>query len=62
LQFEEQRDFPYKQVQFQKSLLTGLPITTTDTTQMQSQLGEISGQIAGLASLYKTLQGLGQTK
>jgi hypothetical protein len=62
LQFEEQRDFPYKQVQFQKSLLTGLPITTTDTTQMQSQLGQISGQIAGLASLYKTLQGLGQTK
>lgn len=60
-QFEEQRDFPYKQVQFQKSLLTGLPITTTDTTQMQSQLGQISGQIAGLASLYKTLQGLGQT-
>jgi len=62
LQFEEQRDFPYKQVQFQKSLLTGLPITTTDTTQMQSQLGQISGQIAGLASLYKTLEGLGQTK
>ena len=62
LQFEEQRDFPYKQVQFQKSLLTGLPITTTDTTQLQSQLGEISGQVAGLVSLYKTLQGLGQTK
>jgi len=62
LQFEEQRDFPYKQVQFQKSLLTGLPITTTDTTQLQSQLAEISGQVAGLVSLYKTLQGLGQTK
>jgi hypothetical protein len=61
-QFEEQRDFPYKQVQFQKSLLTGLPITTTDTTQMQSQLGQISGQIAGLASLYQLLAGLGQTK
>ena len=62
LQFEEQRDFPYKQVQFQKSLLTGLPITTTDTTQMQSQIGQISEQIAGLVSLYKTLEGLGQTK
>lgn len=61
-QFEEQRDYPFKQVQFQKSLLTGLPITTTDTTQLQSQIGEISGQIAGLASLYKTLQGLGQAK
>jgi len=59
-QFEEQRDFPYKQVQFQKSLLTGLPITTSDTTDMQSQIGTISNQISGLASLYKTLSGLGQ--
>lgn len=61
-QFEEQRDFPYKQVQFQKSLLTGLPITTTDTTDLQSKIGQISSQIAGLASLYQLLQGLGQTK
>lgn len=61
-QFEEQRDYPFKQVQFQKSLLTGLPITTTDTTQLQSQIGELSSQVAGLVSLYKTLQNLGQTK
>jgi hypothetical protein len=59
-QFEEKRDYPYKQVQFQKSLLTGLPITTSDTTDMQSQIGTISNQISGLASLYKTLSGLGQ--
>jgi hypothetical protein len=60
-QFEEARDFPYKQVQFQKSLLTGLPITTTENTAMQSQLSEIADKIAGLASIYKTLEGLGQT-
>jgi len=61
-QFEEARDFPYKQVQFQKSLLTGLPITTTENTQMQSQLSDIANKISGLATIYKSLEGLGQTK
>lgn len=60
-QFEEERDNPYKQVQFQKSLLTGLPITTTDTTPMQGDISKISSQIQGLLSLYNTLAGLGQT-
>ena len=59
-QFEEARDYPYKQVQFQKSLLTGLPIITTDTTNMQSELAKISEQVSGLLGLYKTLEGLGQ--
>ena len=59
-QFEEAREYPYKQVQFQKSLLTGLPITTTDTTNMQSELAKISEQVSGLLGLYKTLEGLGQ--
>lgn len=27
-QFEEERDYPYKQLQFQNSLLQGLPIQT----------------------------------
>ena len=59
LQFEEQRDNPYKQVQFQKSLLTGLPITTTDTSQMQSQIGDISSKISGLLAIYDQLAKLG---
>jgi hypothetical protein len=58
-QFEEARDYPYKQVQFQKSLLTGLPITTTDTTNIQDEISKISEQVGGLLSLYKTLEGLG---
>jgi hypothetical protein len=29
LQFEEERDFPYKQVQYMQSLLSGLPISAT---------------------------------
>jgi hypothetical protein len=61
-QFEEQRDFPYKQVQFQKSLLTGLPITTTDTTPMQGDIAKISNQISGLTALYEQLSRLGQTQ
>jgi hypothetical protein len=61
-QFEEARDNPYKQVQFQRSLLTGLPITTTDTTQMQSQIGDISSKISGLLAIYDQLAKLGVTK
>jgi hypothetical protein len=59
-QFEEARDYPYKQVQFQKSLLTGLPITTTDTTNIQDEIAKISEKVGGLLGLYKTLEGLGQ--
>ena len=58
-QFEEARDNPYKQVQFQKSLLTGLPITTTDSTSMQGDIARISDQIAGLKTIYETLAKLG---
>jgi hypothetical protein len=58
-QFEEARDNPYKQVQFQRSLLTGLPITTTDTSQMQSQIGDISSKISGLMAIYDQLAKLG---
>jgi hypothetical protein len=47
-------------VQFQKSLLTGLPITTTENTAMQSQLSDIANKISGLATIYKSLEGLGQ--
>jgi predicted HicB family RNase H-like nuclease len=61
-QFEEARDYPSKAVQFQKSLLAGLPITTTDTTPMQSDIAKISNQITGLMTLYNQLATLGQTK
>jgi hypothetical protein len=61
-QFEEARDYPSKAVQFQKSLLAGLPITTTDTTPMQSDIAKISNQITGLLTLYNQLATLGQTK
>jgi hypothetical protein len=61
-QFEEQRDNPYKMVQYQKDLLQGLPIATAASTANQTQISQIAGQIQGLMGLYQSLAGLGQTK
>lgn len=57
-QFEEGRDYPYKAVQFQKDLLTGLPITTQATTPNTTEIGNINQQLAGLLGLYQSLAGL----
>jgi hypothetical protein len=59
-QFEEERDFPYKQVQYQQSLLQGLPLgmTATNTTYQQpSLLQEITGGATGIRELYDLLFG-----
>lgn len=60
-QFEEQRDYPAKMVQYQKDLLQGLPITTTQTTANQTDISNLTNQINGLYALYNTLEKLGQT-
>ena len=59
-QFEEQRDRPYKMVQYQKDLLQGLPITSAATTANTTGVSQLTGGIADLMSLYKSLAGLGQ--
>jgi hypothetical protein len=59
-QFEEQRDYPYKMVQYQKDLLQGLPITSAATTANTTGVSQISDQIKGLLGLYQQLAGLGQ--
>lgn len=61
-QFEEQRDYPAKMVQYQKDLMQGLPITASQTGVNQTDISALSSQIQGLLSLYSTLAGLGQTK
>lgn len=61
-QFEEQRDYPAKMVQYQKDLMQGLPITASQTGVNQTDISNLSSQIQGLLSLYSTLSGLGQTK
>lgn len=56
LQFEEERDFPYKQVQYMQSLLQGLPIEAQSYSYAQpSALSNILGTSGGLMELYDTL-------
>jgi len=56
LAFEEERDMPYKQVQFQQSLLQGLPLETQDYSYMQpSQLSSVLSTAGGIDQLYDLL-------
>ncbi len=56
-QFEEERDFPYKQVQYQQSLLQGLPIAAQQYSYQEasplSQFVEAAGGIATIVDLFK---------
>ena len=60
-QFEEQRDDPYKKLQYQKDLLTGLPITTSTNAANTTEYGQLMSNIGDLKNLYAGLQGLGVT-
>jgi len=52
-QFEEERDFPYKQVQYQQSLLQGLPIGAQQYSyQEPSALSEFISGAGGILSLF----------
>jgi hypothetical protein len=55
-QFEEQRDWAYKMPQYQLNLLSNLPIGTTTNTTDTSGLPGIMQNIAGLGSMYKTIE------
>ena len=59
MQFEEERDFPYKQVQYMQSLLQGLPIAAQSYSYSQpSQLSEILAGAGGISTLYDWLFGV----
>lgn len=59
-QFREERDFPYKQVQYQQSLLQGLPLAAQSYTYQQpSALSNILGATGGISDLYNILFGGG---
>jgi hypothetical protein len=59
-QFEAERDFAYKMPQYQLGLLSGLPIGSQIASVAQpSGIAGLQSNVAGLASLYQTLSGLG---
>lgn len=52
-QFEEERQYPYKQVQYMQSLLQGLPLATQSYSYSQpSALSQILSNAGGLQNLY----------
>lgn len=58
--FQEERDYPYKMLQYQQSFLQGLPITATSYQAETSPLQNIFGTGTGLLALYQALANLGQ--
>jgi hypothetical protein len=58
--FQEERDWPYKMLQYQQSFLQGLPISATSYAAETSPLQNIIGTGSGLLSIYQALAGLGQ--
>jgi hypothetical protein len=55
-QFEEARDYPYKMVQYQQSLLSGLPLQTqAPVTPVSSNLSTFSQGATGLMDLLAKL-------
>ena len=57
-QFEEERDFPYKQVQYMQSLLQGLPLEAQSFSYSQpSDMANFGAATAGIAGIMEQLYG-----
>lgn len=55
-EFEKQRDYPYKQLQFQQSMLQGLPIQSIAASYQQpSALTNTMNLMGGLMQMYKDM-------
>jgi hypothetical protein len=55
-QFEQERDYPYKQVQYMQSLLQGLPLETQSYSYYEpSGLQSLSGGASAVKNIYDTL-------
>lgn len=55
-QFTQERDNPFKMVQYQQSLLQGMPLATQSYNYAQpSTLANVSGAAGGLTNLYNSL-------
>jgi hypothetical protein len=56
-QFEQERDYPYKQIQFMQSLLQGLPLETQSYQYYEpSGLQSLSGGASAVKNIYDTLK------
>jgi len=53
-QFQQQAQYPYQQLQFQQSMLQGLPISTYANTTNTNPLSQITGTVSGLGGLYNS--------
>ena len=61
-QFEAERDDPFKKVQYQQSLLQGMPLATTAYSYQQpSALSNAMGTAGGLSELYNIFAGTPKT-
>lgn len=58
-QFDTEMQYPYKQLQFQQSMMQGLPVSTQTNTTATSGIQNLASGISGLESLYSKLQALG---
>lgn len=59
-EFLAQRDYPQKMLQFQQSMLQGLPISTVSNQPAQmSGLGSLNATVGGLGTLSEGLKNLG---
>jgi hypothetical protein len=58
-EFNAQRDFPYKQLQFQRDMITGLP--TGSVTNSPAQLSGIAQLISAAGGIDKLLKSTGQS-
>jgi hypothetical protein len=57
-EFNTQREFPYKQVQFQRDMITGLP--TGSVTNSPNQLSGIAALIASVGGIDQLMKSTGQ--
>lgn len=56
-EFLAQRDYPQKMLQFQQSMLQGLPISTTSNQPAQmSGIGNLSASVGGMAKIFDDLK------
>jgi hypothetical protein len=53
-EFNTQRDFPYKQVQFQRDMISGLPTgSVTNTPAQLSGIAQLISSVGGVDKLLK---------